>query len=96
MKYRTVQEAKMTMLESGKNWRIPFMEFVDDLRRTQDHSLIEKPLHLSNENIDSLQIYSPNQKLRFLDKGSPIRDGKVISSPSLIGTSNHLACHSSI
>ncbi len=54
MKYRTVQEAKMTMLESGKNWRIPFMEFVDDLRRTQDHSLIKKPLHLSNENIDSL------------------------------------------
>ena len=54
MKYRTIQEAKMAMLKSGENWRIPFMEFVDDLRRTRDHSLIEKPFSLNDENIDSL------------------------------------------
>jgi len=54
MKYRTVQEAKTAMLESGNNWRIPFMEFVDDLRRTHDLSLIEKPFTLSNEKFDSL------------------------------------------
>ncbi len=54
MKYRTIQEAKKAMLKSGENWRIPFMEFVDDLRRTRNHSLIEKPLILSDENIDSL------------------------------------------
>ena len=30
------------------------MEFVDDLRRTQDQTLIEKPFPLSSENIDSL------------------------------------------
>jgi len=54
MKLRTIQETKMSMQESGENWRIPFMEFVDDLRRTQDYSLIKKPLHLSDENIDSL------------------------------------------
>ena len=54
MKCRTIQEAKMAMLKSGENWRIPFMEFIDDLRRTRDHRLIEKPFALSDENIDSL------------------------------------------
>jgi hypothetical protein len=54
MKYRTIQETKSAILKSGANWRIPFMEFVDDFRRTRDQSLIEKPFSLSNENIDSL------------------------------------------
>ena len=54
MKCRTIQEARMAMLKSGENWRIPFMEFIDDLRRTRDHRLIEKPFALGNENIDSL------------------------------------------
>ncbi len=54
MKYRIVQEARTAMLKSGDNWRIPFMEFVDDFRRTRDHSLIEEPLNLSNEKFDSL------------------------------------------
>ena len=40
MKHMTIQEAKTAMLKSGKNWRIPFMEFVDDLRRTQDQTLM--------------------------------------------------------
>jgi len=54
MKYRTIQETKSAILKSGENWRIPFMEFVDDFRRTRDQSIIEKPFSLSNENIDSL------------------------------------------
>ena len=54
MKQRTVQETKMAMLKDGENWRIPFMEFVDDLRRTRNHSLIEEPFSLNDENIDSL------------------------------------------
>jgi hypothetical protein len=54
MKYRTIQEAKEAMLQSGNNWRIPFMEFVDDLRRTLDHQLIGKPFSLSQEKFDSL------------------------------------------
>jgi len=54
MKYRTIQEAKTAMVKTGENWRIPFLEFVDDLRQTHDHSLIEKPFDLSNENLDSL------------------------------------------
>ena len=54
MKYRTIQEAKKAMLESDNNWRIPFMEFVDDLRHTRDSNLIEKPFQLNNEKIDSL------------------------------------------
>ena len=44
----------MEILKSGENWHIPFMEFVDDLRRTRDHSLIKRPLILGDEKIDSL------------------------------------------
>jgi len=54
VKQRTVQETKMAMLKGGENWRIPFMEFVDDLRRTRNHSLIGKPFSLNHDNIDSL------------------------------------------
>jgi len=42
------------MLAIGKNWRIPFIEFVDDLRRTRDDGLIEHPFSLDDENIDAL------------------------------------------
>ena len=54
MKYRTVQDARKAMLESGDLWRIPFMEFVDDLRRTHDHRLIQNPFPLNGERFDSL------------------------------------------
>ncbi|MFZ5570211.1 MAG: hypothetical protein ACOZF0_07395 [Thermodesulfobacteriota bacterium] len=54
MKCRTIQETKNAMVENGDNWRIPFMEFVDDFRRTHDCSLIEKPFELGDEKFDSL------------------------------------------
>ncbi len=54
MGYRTIQEVKFAMLKSREDWRIPFMEFVDDLRRTRDQSLIKKPFTLGGENFDSL------------------------------------------
>lgn len=54
MKYRNNKEAKIEMLKIGDNWRIPFMEFVDDLRRTRDHRLIKEPFPLNDEKIDSL------------------------------------------
>ncbi len=54
MKCRTILETKSAMLASAENWRIPFMEFVDDLRRVRDNSLIEKPLQLSDDNFDAL------------------------------------------
>lgn len=54
MKERTVQEVKTAILEYGQDWRIPFMEFVDDFRRTRNHRLIEKPFSLNDENVDSL------------------------------------------
>ena len=54
MKYRTIKETKTAMLKSGENWRIPFMEFVDDFRRTRNYSLIEQAFDLSNEKFDSL------------------------------------------
>ncbi len=54
MKCKTIQETKQAMLESGNNWRIPFMEFVDDFRRTHDRALIENPFDLNDEKFDSL------------------------------------------
>ncbi len=42
------------ILASGENWWTPFIEFVDDFRRTRDRRLIEKALHPSSDNIDSL------------------------------------------
>ena len=54
MKCRTIRETKRAVLESGENWLIPFMEFVDDFRRTKDPGLIEKPFELSDERVDSL------------------------------------------
>jgi hypothetical protein len=60
MKYRTVQEIKSAMLESGDLWRIPFMEFVDDLRRTHDHRLIQNPFPL-------ISRYYLSKKARSMD-----------------------------
>jgi hypothetical protein len=54
MKYRTIQETKRAMLENGENWRVPFMDFVDDFRRARGCGLIEQPLDLNNEKFDSL------------------------------------------
>lgn len=54
MKCKTIQETRKAMIDNGDNWRIPFMEFVDDFRRTRDYSLIEKPFELGNEKFDSL------------------------------------------
>ena len=54
MKYRTIKETKLAMLKSEENWRIPFMEFVDDFRRTHNTIIIKRPFSLTGENIDSL------------------------------------------
>ena len=54
MRERTVRATKRAILENGKDWRIPLMEFVDDFRRTKDPCLIERPFSLGDEKTDSL------------------------------------------
>jgi hypothetical protein len=54
VKPKTIQEVKAAMAAYGENWRIPFMEFVDDFRRTRDPALIEQAFTLDHEEIDSL------------------------------------------
>lgn len=51
---RTIQETKSAMLVHGEHWRMPFMEFVDDLRHTRDRDLIAKPFPLGDEHFDAL------------------------------------------
>ena len=54
MKYRTVKDTRIAMLEYGDNWRIPFMEFVDDFRRLKDPGLIEEAFEFNNDIFDPL------------------------------------------
>lgn len=51
---KTLKATKTAMLQDEENWRIPFMDFVDDFRRNPDTILIEEPFSLSNERFDSL------------------------------------------
>ncbi len=54
MRSRTIQETKSAMVAEGENWRMPLMEFVDDLRRTRDRHLLQKSFSCSDEQIDAL------------------------------------------
>ncbi len=54
MKFKTLQEVKTAILESDEHWRIPFMDFVDELRGSRDISLLETPFRLGDEKVDSL------------------------------------------
>ena len=54
MDFRTMQETKIEIEKSEKNWLIPFMEFVDDFRRVKDIKQIAKPYPLHNDKFDSL------------------------------------------
>jgi len=54
MKFKTVEETRAAMLQSGPNWRIPFMEFVDDFRSVKNADVIAKPFPIGDEKFDSL------------------------------------------
>jgi hypothetical protein len=54
MSYRTAKDTKTAMIEYGDNWRIPFMEFVDDFRRLKDPGLIEEAFDFNNDLFDPL------------------------------------------
>ncbi len=54
MRFKTVQEVKTAILNSGEHWRIPFMDFVDELRYSRDYNLIKTPFTRGDEKIDSL------------------------------------------
>lgn len=51
---KTIQETMLAMSQNGDNWRIPFMEFVDDFRRTRDIRLIEGPFDSNDHQFESL------------------------------------------
>ncbi len=51
---RTIQEIKHTMRHTPEYWRIPFMEFVDDFRKSKDMRFIEDPFPLEHERFDAL------------------------------------------
>jgi hypothetical protein len=50
----TVAETKKQIEADSKNWLIPFMDFVDDLRRYKNRSAVENRFEPGNEKIDAL------------------------------------------
>ena len=50
----TIRETQLAIESNSSQWLIPFMEFVDDFRRTKLTSEIEEPIKLGNEKFDAL------------------------------------------
>src|SRR5271168_5285167 len=53
-KPQTVRETKERMLAMPDHWQVPFMDFVDDFRRTKDPSVLNEPFQLNHEHWDAL------------------------------------------
>jgi len=54
MKGMTAEETKRAMIHAGENWIIPLMDFVDEMRRSRNSELIQKPFQCDHECIDSI------------------------------------------
>lgn len=55
MNCQTLDEIKSAMIAGGEHWYVPFMDFVDDFRRTKDHvELFNAPLKLDSPRYDAL------------------------------------------
>lgn len=55
MKSQTLDEIKSAMIAGGERWYVPFMDFVDDFRRTKHHlDLFVSPLKLNHPMYNAL------------------------------------------
>jgi hypothetical protein len=54
MKSKSIIETKRIIEQKPEDWLIPFMEFVDDFRRTKDINMIQKAFELTDPKIDSI------------------------------------------
>jgi hypothetical protein len=50
----TLEETKQAMIEAGEHWCVPFMDFVDEFRRSRDLSVAAEPFRLSHPRYDAL------------------------------------------
>ena len=53
-KPQTIRETKERMLAMPDHWQVPFMDFVDDFRRSKDLSLLVDSFVADNEHWDAL------------------------------------------
>ena len=51
---KTIRETRDLIKKNPKHWLIPFMEFVDDFRRTKDMKLLSTPLSSHDRRFDAL------------------------------------------
>ncbi len=54
MKTKTIKETKQAIKREKEHWLIPFMEFVDDFRRTKNPALIQEPFNMDDTQIDAI------------------------------------------
>ena len=50
----TSRATKALMEHTPAQWRIPFMDFVDDVRYAKDRALIQEPFNRGNERFDAM------------------------------------------
>lgn len=68
---KKVEDVKREMIEAGKDWIIPFMDFVDELRRTRDIEIIKTPFPFNNERLDALLASTIEYLCNELDIETP-------------------------
>jgi hypothetical protein len=54
MKPPTIEQTKRAMIADGEQWYVPFMDFVDELRRSRDVQAIAQPWPLDHPRFDAL------------------------------------------
>jgi hypothetical protein len=54
MKPTTIEQTKRAMIEQGKQRCVPFMDFVDEFRRTRDVEAMARPWPLDHPRYDAL------------------------------------------
>jgi hypothetical protein len=54
MRTLTIEETKRAMIEFGGQWYVPFMDFVDEFRRSRDLRLVGTPWPLDHPCYDAL------------------------------------------
>ena len=50
----TIRELEEAMTHNPEHWRVPFMDFVDEFRRTKPSVSLQEPLGSQDERIDAL------------------------------------------
>jgi len=54
MKLQTLEKTKQAMIDDGNHWYVPFMDFVDEFRRSRDLRLVVTPMKSDHPRYEAL------------------------------------------